>query len=75
MNKALLGLSCGLADVTARSPDPRAARGPSRSLARSLAHSLAQVTDDVFEDFVVFLGEAAQDVLHGLEALLPVVDL
>lgn len=45
------------------------------SLAHSLSHSLAQVADDVFEDFVVFLGEAVQDVLHGLEALLPVVDL
>lgn len=38
-------------------------------------HSLVQVAGDIFEDLVVLFGEAAQDVLHRLEALLPVVDL
>lgn len=65
MNKPLFRRRGGLDDVTARSPEAPP----------SLAHSLAQVAGDIFEDFVVFLGEAAQDVLHGLEALLPVVDL
>lgn len=40
-----------------------------------LNHSLVQVADDIFEDLVVVLREAAQDVLHRLEALLPIVDL
>lgn len=38
-------------------------------------HSLVQVADDIFEDLIVVLGEAAQDVLHRLEALFPIVDL
>lgn len=38
-------------------------------------HSLVQVADDIFEDLIVILGEAAQDVLHRLEALFPIVDL
>lgn len=40
-----------------------------------IAHSLVQVADDIFEDLVILLGEAAQNVLHRLEALLPIVDL
>lgn len=40
-----------------------------------LNHSLVQVADDIFEDLVVVLREAAQDVLHRLEALFPIVDL
>lgn len=43
--------------------------------ALSLSHSLVQVIDDVFEDVVVLPGEAAQDVLHGVNPLIPVVDL
>lgn len=33
------------------------------------------MADDIFEDLVILLGEAAQNVLHRLEALLPIVDL
>lgn len=40
-----------------------------------LHHSLVQVADDIFEDLVVVLREAAEDVLHRLEALFPIVDL
>ncbi len=40
-----------------------------------IIHSLVQVADDIFEDLVILFGEAAQNVLHRLEALLPIVDL
>lgn len=33
------------------------------------------MADDIFEDLVILLGEAAQNVLHRLEPLLPIVDL
>ena len=40
-----------------------------------VTHLLDQMAVDIFEDLVILLGEAAQNVLHRLEALLPIVDL
>lgn len=46
-------------------------------MARSdpITNSLVQVAGDIFEDLVILLGEAAQNVLHRLKALLSLVDL
>lgn len=33
------------------------------------------MADDIFEEFVILSGKASQDILHRLEALLPIVDL
>ena len=76
MTQPLFCLCASFYDVTARSLDQRFSRrgcqGP--PLTRRI-HSLEQVAGDIFEDLVILLGEAAQNVLHRLEALLPIVDL
>ena len=41
----------------------------------TVPHSLVQVGDDIFEDLVILPGKATQNVLHRLEALLPIVHL
>lgn len=38
-------------------------------------HSLVQMADDIFEELVILLGKASQDILHRVKALLPIVDL
>jgi len=54
---------------------PRGAHQSGGVASDPVAHSLVQVAVDIFEDLVILFGEAAQNVLHRLEALLPVVDL
>lgn len=39
-----------------------------------LPFSLVQVSDDVFEDVVVFSRESAKHVLHGVETMLSIID-
>lgn len=33
------------------------------------------MADDIFEELVILSGKASQDILHRLEALLPIIDL
>lgn len=73
--KPLLWQDSGVDDDTVRSPD-WVTYSPQWQADRSrLANSLVQVGDDIFEDLVILLGETAQNVLHRLEALFPIVDL